>query len=482
VTLTFDGTGGLFTRIGQMSKACRMFNGSVNGSAPSNASAWAASGPTIVGYQTVIDAIEDNFEANLQSLISNLYPTLATFRQSGDSLKTYLKDLATQTLIEQVHADSPLLAKTTENALKQLIIQMVANSKTVKANTVSAAAATAAGTNVGNAVITASVVGADGKNMEYINPETLTFKVTNDSLNGGTAGSEPITVTGQANTARSPLDYVWPKGSALTGKSITMVDNSIDGAAGTTTGNLLTNSDLETFTVANTPDNFALTVGSFGTSILNGLSDARKGSACLEFVGDGAELTNIYQQFNNVSGTLSVLRPGRVYAFSAWVKVTATPAAGVIAFELTDGNNTLLSDDASTNNAITQSLPAVSTSYVNVKGFFRTKKTFTGTARLRIRLSTALSVGESVFIDDIAMCEAVQLYTGGPWVAAFEGTTAVMTNDYWTIVIANNMSAAGTAGGVLQTSFEQFFSMRSLGLQLPSATGGGETVADTLAF
>lgn len=480
MAVTLDGTGGIFTRIGQIAKTIRMFNGSVNGTAPSNASAWGTGGPTIINYKTVFDAIQDQYEAALQGIISPLYPTLEAFRLSGASMKTSLKGIAEQTLIEQVNADTPLVSKTVDSALRELIRQMTDNSDSVKANTVSAAAASAGGTNIGNAVITASVVGKDGLNMEFVFPETLKFTVTSDELNGATEGQEPIAVSGAtANTDQ--LSYLWPQGSGLTGGSLTMVNNVVDGVAAST-GHMLTNSEFETYTVANTPDNWSLTTGSFGTSILKSTAGPRKGSANLQIVGDGAELTDIYQQFNNGSGTLSIIKPSRVYAFSAWVKMSATPSTGVLAFELTDGSNVLLADDAATNNAITQDLTAVSTSWVNVRGFFRTKKTFAGVARLRIRLTTAIETGKSLHIDDVAMAEATQLYAGGPHVAAFRGTVDVITGDYWTIAISNNMSAAGTAGGVLQTTFEQLFQMRAKGLQIPSDAAAGETVADTLAF
>lgn len=481
MSVTLSGTGGLMTRIGLMAKTLRMFNGSIGSTAPSNASAWGTGGPTIIAYGTVFDAIQDQYEAALQSQIAGLYPTLEQFRGSGSGIKSYFKTLAANTLIEQVHADTPLLTKSVQSALTVLISQMKGASDSVKANTVSAGTASAGSTNVGNAVIVGSIVGPDGKNREYALPETLTFTCTNDSLSTATAGAEPISIKGVLAEA-DPLTYNWPKGSGLANKSINLVANTTDGTAGATTTNLLRNSDFATWTVSNIPDGFVITVGSAGSSILRN-NTARKGSYSLSFVGDGAELTSVYEEFNNASGTPAYLKPFKVYAFSAWVYcVGGAPAAGVMAFDLTNGSGTVLTDDASTNNAISKSLTAVGAAWVNVTGFFRTKTTFSGTARLRIRLTTALSAGTTVLIDDVHMTEATELYTGGPYVAAFRGTTDLMTNDYWTVAIANNMSAAGTAGGVMQTTFEQFFSMRSLGLILPSVTDGSQTVADTLCF
>ena len=480
MAVTLTGTGGLFTRIGLMAKFCRMFNGSVGSTAPSNASAWGSGGPTIVAYGTLTDSIEDQYEAALQSQIKDLYPALEAFRASGSTVKTYFKQLAENTLIEQVHADTPLLTKTVGSALTVLISQMTGTSDSVKANVVSAAAASAGSTNVGNAVVIASVVGPNGKNREFAFPETLRFTVTNDSLNGATAGAEPIGINGILAQS-DPLNYTWPKGSGLSGKQINMVSNGTDATASSTTTNLLKNSEFVNWTSTNTLDNFGIITGAAGGSILRS-GTARKGSYSLSYVGDGAELTSMYQEFNNAGGSPAVLKPSKVYAFSAWVYCTVQPAAGVMAFDLTNGSNTVITDDAGTNNTISKTLTSVGASWVNVTGFFRTKTTFSGTARLRIRLTTAVSVGTTLLIDDVHMTEATELYTGGPYVAAFRGTTDVMKNDYWTIAIANNMSAAGTAGGVLQTAFEQFFKMRESGYILPSVTDGSQTVADTLAF
>ena len=50
----------------------------------------------------------------------------------------------------------------------------------------------------------------------------------------------------------------------------------------------------------------------------------------------------------------------------------------------------------------------------------------------------------------------------------------MIINDTQTIAVSNNF------GGVLQTACDRFFDMRSKGIILPSATGGAETIADTL--
>ncbi len=475
MTVALTGTGGLFTRVGKIIKVSRNLNGFRGdtlavGDVNDTAAVWGASGPTVVDAKTGYDAIAAQYQSTLQSLCDGLFTAKKNFRSSLDSAQTYLKTLAVNTVIEQVHADAVLPAKTLDLAMRELIRQMVGASATIDASTVTAAVS-ASGTNIGNATIVASVKSPTGVTREYCFPEVMDFKVTTDRF-GGTQGSEVITVRGELPVANT-LDYLWPGGSGSTA-SITLTDATLDAQSGAG-GNLLTNSDFETFT-SNVPDGWTLLVGTAGTTVLKNVSVlyGTRSVASLQFTGDGGgTLSSIYQDIS------SEVEQSTVYAFNCYVKDSgAGLLAGVLKIDLIDGSNVVINDDASTANSSTVAFGTTTGTYAAFSGFFRTPTNLPTTVRLRVSISTALTNAESMYVDDLALTKAIQLYPGGPYGAAFRASTDVLKNDLWSVTIANN----GYAGGTFQTAFEAFFGMRALGLQIPSDAVGGETIADTLAF
>jgi hypothetical protein len=68
-----------------------------------------------------------------------------------------------------------------------------------------------------------------------------------------------------------------------------------------------------------------------------------------------------------------------------------------------------------------------------------------------------------VYLDEMAVVKGTELYTGGPYVAAFTGKTAVVNEDNWTLTVANNRA------GKIQEWFNRCFDMTGKGLLLPSA-------------
>jgi hypothetical protein len=144
----------------------------------------------------------------------------------------------------------------------------------------------------------------------------------------------------------------------------------------------------------------------------------------------------------------------------------------VLAVDLVDGSNAVVNDDAGTANTISKALTAVSTAYVTVSGAIRTPSNLPSTLKLRVRLSTALESGKSMYLDDLALVPMVELYTGGPWLAGFRGDTNVLRGDTFAVACTND------GAGVIQTYTEALFGMRNLGLQIPSS--GSNTVNENL--
>lgn len=467
VTLTNGSNGGLFDRIGLLGG--RLLD--VHALMGASATARVLSGASLTTGFTTLDSAYGASPAQ-QKLLDTLFQSVTSQRSAQTGFYSALKTIAENTLIEMVHADTPLNAKTVAAAMAVLIQQMVASGDDVNASTVSVGAQANVGSPTGTPSIVVSAKHTDGRTREYLHAETIRFTVATDSYTGGTVDRESVTVT--TPVAQSDmLAYDWPAGSGVS-KSLTSIDPSQDATSG---GNLLTNSDMESFT-SNTPDKFAVLVGAAGTDILaGGSSEAFDSSSnCLRFTYDaGTPLSSIAQTFNSASGTTATLSPNTVYLVNAWMKRSSgLSGAGTVAIELVDGSNAIIADDQSANNTISQVAASLTTSYTAVKGAFVTPKTMPTTYKLRVRMSTAIAdSGASVFIDNIVLTPGVELYTGGPWAAFCPGATSVVKGDAYTVAISNTW-------GAFQQLFQRFFDMRKLGLQLPSDSAAGETLADSL--
>ncbi len=182
------------------------------------------------------------------------------------------------------------------------------------------------------------------------------------------------------------------------------------------------------------------------------------------------------------SGTSGTLAPNTVYCFNFFAKKSASLLAGVIKVDLVDGSNTAITDDAGTAISKTVAFGTLTTSYAAYNFAFATPKTptaYTGVYKLRVSVSTALTSGESVYIDDLSLTAMTQVGNTGVYVSIFAGSTAWAKGDRWNITVSNDY------GGNLQTYCWRIFNMPSLivnglSLQFPSDNAAGETIADTL--
>ena len=487
ISVVLTGAGGLFTRIGKEAKLARNANG-VRGSAdPVPASLWAASGPTIGNVQTLFGEIYGQYEANNSSLalVAGLPQAMSSFQQSVGSINGTMKDLAAATLIKMVNDDTPLISPTLQNAMTVLISQMNTAGTHISGNTVTATV-TVGGSNVGTPKVVASVIDQNGLAMQYPFAENIAIATATDATHGATLGNEQLSASGKAAVS-DPLDYLWPGGSGISNVTFNITDWSEDAAG----GNLLTNSNFELFTTPNLPDKWTRNVGVLGTDIVRGATHL-SGTYSLSYVGDGATLSSVQQLFGNATtGTAGAITAppvgpqtsnvtSGVYAFGGWVLVDVPPAAGTLKIDLVDGGGTVINDNAGTPNSITRVISTLTgATWTFVSGFFRLPTTLPATVSIRVHLTTAITGGSILFMDDFATTPAVQVYAGGPFVAAFRGTADVVLADTFQVAIANNLGTPG-GGGVFTEWFERFFSMRSgLGMTIPIA-GGGALVNDSL--
>lgn len=472
MSLSMTGTASIFSRLGAIFRAI------------ASANRYLSDGDLHSGG---LDGVGESYTNILAQYLSTLQhvpgQSLASdrdsVRQALDSWKQSLAQLAQDTLIEQVTADATLTVEDVPTALNELIRQMgggniYSPTYDVDANTVSGSWGSfgglygSAAVGTGKAVV--SVVRPDGRASEHVLAEVLEFVCDQDGQDGGTARSESFSFSGEA-PQDDPLHWEWPGGSGASG-TVTVVDSADD--AGT---NLLTNGDFEAKT-SNLPDNWTLLVGTAGTTILSEATTvAREASTnAVEFVGDGGgTLTAIAQTFNSETGTTATLAPNRVYHGVFWARKSASLLAGAIQIGLIDGSNAAISDDAATANTLTVLHSTLTTSYAAYAFTFVTPKDMPSTYKIRIRVSTALTSGESIFVDDVTFTEATELYPGGPRVSIHAGPTDFIVGDRANLTISND------GLGEFQQWFQRVFGMRDLGLQLPSDSGGTEAISDYLA-
>ena len=195
----------------------------------------------------------------------------------------------------------------------------------------------------------------------------------------------------------------------------------------------------------------------------------------LEFDSDGAQLTAINCPVS--------LQPLTQYAVNVWMMADVVPAAGVVTIDLVDGiGGSVINDQQGAANSFTVTCSALTTSFVAKNGVFRTPKALPAVVYLRIRISTAVSAGSSIFFDQAAMAKMDALYDGGPEAKIFSGKTSFRKGsasgqilpDYFILTVTNDRA------GEFQEWFDRNLLMREKGLLLPSNAAGAETQADTL--
>lgn len=105
---------------------------------------------------------------------------------------------------------------------------------------------------------------------------------------------------------------------------------------------------------------------------------------------------------------------------------------------------------------------------------FRTPATMPAVVYLRLRATTAISNGTSVFVDEACMVAMTLAYAGGPYVALFTGPTVWGIDDTIDVTVANDRA------GALHEWCNRVFALRQSELLLRTNRSGAETQADSL--
>lgn len=457
ITLT-GSNGSLFYRLGKLGKLL-----------------YAVNGDQAV-YATVFGEIAGQYESTLKDRYGALATRETALIRGQSGIVAAVKTLAEQTVIDTVEADQPAAARNLTDALNEVRRQMIATNNTVQSCSVGVTV-TALGTPTGSGVIVYSTKRGDGLTLENMFAETGRMVCTADSYSGGlTEGRERFAYVGESGLGAGVFDHDWPAGTDAN-KSFTAVSADEDASS---TGNLLTNGDFETWSGGTPTINgnaWVVVAGTAGTDFSRNNTSPFRGTYDLKLLAGTNTNCVFTQTFNDATGTTATLRPQTSYAVNLWAKASnAAVNTGVLTVDLIDGSNTVVTDSQGVNNSWTVNCAALNTTYTAQNGIFRTPAVLPDTLKLRLRVTTALT-GDDVLVDDVAMTPLVNVYTGGPGLAVFSGATPFVKTDTWTVAQTNDRGSANYLG-TFQALLDRFFDTRAKGLLFPSS--GSPTIADSL--
>lgn len=459
-----DATGNLFNRLGRLGKVLSQLR------------SYQASQQTNLIDTSSGLTMQLASEPDIQATAGNAYQGI--LNAAGGTVQGTLQGMAESIVNRVVFRDSPRLNQTlasnnTLASLQEIIRQMQVAGATVLQTTV---AATASGiTGVGNGFVNASVYRAlDGRMLENAFAEAIRLTCTADSYVGGaTAGNESFTVTG-TGIQGDVTAFDWPLGSNA---RITLA--AIDSETDNGNGNLLTNSGWSDWS-NNVPSNWTIATGLPGAQVFHETGIVFGGTGALRLLGDGSTAIALTQLFGSSTGTLGTLSAVSQYGLCVYLRRDGVaPAAGVLTLDLIDGNSVVLQDQAGVACSLAIDLTSLTTQYAPYGVAWRTPLVMPDTVYLRLRLSTPLTSGRSVYVDGLSLGVMSQVYTSGPFVSVHSGAVPFNTNDYATVTITNARGSGGsldTWQTLLARLLYNYIMVNEL--LLPSSTS--PSVSDTL--
>lgn len=448
--------GGLFPRLGRIGKLLYLVN--------ADQAACAA----------VFGEIAAQYASSLQDKYGRLSTQETGLIRSRSGIVASVQQLALSTVTDTVAADAPAASRSTVDVLNEIRRQMLAAGVTLQAATVGVTVA-ALGTPTGTGAAVTATKRGDGLVQELMIAETGRLVCVADSYRDRlTAGRERFSYVGEPDLGAGVYDYDWPVGSAA---NVSLTAVSADDAANTS-GNLLANSNFETWSADPTPTlngQSWVTTGTAGTDFAKNTASPFRGSADLKLLAGGGT-PSFTQTLGDAAGTSATLTAGTSYAVNLWAKRDGTVSAGVLTVELVDASGTVIADTQGVSNSFTATLSVLTTSYAAVSGVFRTPAVLPSVLKLRIRVSTALT-GANVLIDDVCLTPMTAAYVGGPGLAVFSGAVPFVRGDTWTVAGTNDRGGA-SYGATFLTLLDRFFGIRASGLLFP--TDASPTIPDSL--
>jgi len=406
--------------------------------------------------------------ATQAAVVGDLYEDTQDAADGLEDIYTTYIDIVRNTLVQMSVDDSTYPIGTDDaTLLKKLIADMAAQAESFLLPTVTIGgsatfvAATAVTTELGAPKGTGTIIGSiieprTGRVKIYAVPETVRLVCGTDSYTGGaTSGFETFGVDGEGAVATTHPN--WPTGSgasvemtSATSENSTLVQNAYFNDWDTTNTN-----EIEDWTTANlTP----------GTTI------SRSADV---YVGDYAVALTEAPINAELSQTVANLTGAQNYAVGLRMKRPGTITAGVITVALRDASGTILQDAAGNNLSFTISLAGASGSYTLTSAAFALQRAFPTTVKASIKVTTAMAAAETVLLDTFEIQPMQSLYTGGPDIGFFPGSTGWADRDTYTLAVANN---AGTTTFIRQ--IDRVYDIKSLELDVP--VSGSPTVNNAL--
>jgi len=450
---------------------------------------------TITASQTALrtkfDAIVDVYAASSAGgdldMIGGLVSQIENRINDGKILRSLLKADAQKTVIEMM--DDALIAvsggaglpeKNARQAIKELIRQMVDNSKDIDGTTVGIGSTTVVSGNQGNGTFLVSALASQIKAPTVVhNPsvktELVRARCIGDSNGKYAPSSERFIIEGQRK-----IDYMdedWPKGSGIK-YSLNVVNPTYD--QGTGPGNNVVKDGIFREFTSNDPDNWAIITGSAGSTIKKSSTTGFRESSsyAVRFDNDGSTALKIRQTLNSnaIDSSLGKLKPDTLYTLSFAVKKAGTVSGGNLKVRVEDsGGTTLNNSDANRKMEISlaHNNAAITTSYVLVSAVVQTPRTLPSKdIRIVVETNTAFTSGSDIFVDDVCLAEMHRPTAGGLACQMLAGATDYAVEDGFTIQVTNN------GEGKFAKDFDQFFPMEDFGFSLPAIYDGSETQAD----
>lgn len=196
---------------------------------------------------------------------------------------------------------------------------------------------------------------------------------------------------------------------------------------------------------------------------VSGVAGDYRGSS-LTLVGDSSTL-------HSLCVPLSGLKTETVYSCHLRIRRTGTATGASMTVGIIQSiGGAILDDTAGNANSLVIDLAAVSASAHESEWFtFRLPATAVSPVYLSLACTVAIPTGASIFIADVAVAAATQLYAGGPFAVAFSGINAPLAGDSWTLAITNDHA------GEWMDAYARYFNTMATDVFLPST---GSTLID----
>ena len=407
-----------------------------------------------------------------QDDLGSIIDQYSSAQNSLFGLRSNLASVAQSRLLDPVTMLQPLSIQNSniQTLIASLISQMVIDAATIKGNICTAGSVTAAAANIGNGLVLNSIVldgyqtpktgmnahiAYNGVNSQVTVNETMKLTCTADSYTDGrTAGQESFSWTGGVpNTnvwATGQGGYVLTEGSGI-GPTVSTLNAQ----------NYVLNSNFETFTVTNVPDNWTV-VGTAGTDVFKETSNVYRGLASVKIIGDGATATvGITQAL-----TVSQLKPRQRYCLAFWYKsVSNDTSSQSFTVQFTGTGYSAASSEK-----FTVLGNAYAAGWTLASFFINLPANLPSNWTLSIEITGTPNSGKGVYVDSLAF-GPVQ-YFGGVSAVVLAGSTNFVRGDIFSFPVTNDNSGL----------FSDFF-RKGFTCQLPAVVNGSgaETIPDDLA-